>query len=267
MINFYCTKVRPVIKRLGRAAGIKPNRSRRGKNPPPDFDEQTARIFRAVHEYTMTSPERIRALVDAVRYVVADNVAGAIVECGVWRGGSMMAVAIALRELGVDNRDLYLYDTFEGMSAPTEEDGDVANKKFAHRRLSADSSDWCRTTIEEVKKNLTGTGYPMERIHFIKGKVEDTLPEQAPAGPIAILRLDTDWYESTRQEMDHLYPMLEQSGVLILDDYGSWQGARKAVDEYLAEHDICLPLNRIDSSARMSIKQSPAARAETATGT
>ena len=91
-------------------------------------------------------------------------------------------------------------------------------------------------------------------MHIIKGKVEDSIPGQIPAGPIAILRLDTDWYESTRHEMLHLYPRLIQKGVLILDDYGHWAGAKKAVDEYIAEHSLCLLLNRIDFSARVAVK-------------
>lgn len=254
MINFYTTRVRPQIKRIGRAIGIKPSRSRRVKRFPPDFDEQTIRIFNAVNEYTMTSSERVQALINAVRYIVANNIGGDIVECGVWRGGSMMAAALTLREMGDESRDLYLYDTFEGMNAPVAQDGQAVIRKFNHRRLTADSSDWCRSPIDEVKVNLASTGYPAEKIHFIKGKVEDTLPGQAPAGGIAILRLDTDFYESTRQEMLHLYPELVRNGVIIIDDYGSYPGSRKAVDEYLAQHKSCLLLNRVDSAARIAIK-------------
>lgn len=258
MSNFFYTKVRPKIKRVARAIGVKPSQSRPVKNMPSDFDEQTTLIVNTVNEYTMTSPERIQALVNAIRYVVANNIEGDFVECGVWRGGSTMAAAMTLKDLGDDRRSLYLYDTFEGMSAPTAEDvgsdGRKAAEKFYKRNLSEDTSDWCRSPIDEVKSNLASTGYPAEKMHFIKGKVEDVLPDQMPAGPIAILRLDTDWYESTRHEMLHLYPRLVKNGVLIIDDYGDWQGAKKAIDEYIAEHNLCLLLNRIDHTGRIAVK-------------
>lgn len=246
------------VKRLARALGIKERRARRAESVPPDFDEQTARIFRAVAAYTMTSAERVEALVNAVRYIVANGVAGDIVECGVWRGGSSMAAALMLKELRDERRHLHLYDTFEGMSPPTEEDvtldGIAAKGKFVDRQLSEESSDWCRATLDEVRLNVAGTGYPADRLHFIKGKVEATLPASMPAGPIALLRLDTDWYESTRHELVHLYPRLVRGGVLIIDDYGHWAGARKAVDEYFAAHPPALLLNRIDYTARIAVK-------------
>ena len=187
MGKYYYTKVRPVIKSISGAIGIKRSRSRAPQRLPSDFDEQTTRIFNAVNEYTMTSPECVQALIHAVRYVVANNIEGDFVECGVWRGGSSMVVALLLKELGDEGRDLYLYDTYEGMSAPTGEDvswdGKTAEKKFADRQLSEDSSDWCLSPIQEVKDNLAGTGYPAEKMHFIKGKVEDTIPGRIPAGP------------------------------------------------------------------------------------
>jgi hypothetical protein len=246
------------VKRLARALGIKERRARRAESVPPDFDEQTACIFRAVAAYTMTSAERVEALVNAVRYIAANGVAGDIVECGVWRGGSSMAAALTLKELGDERRHLYLYDTFEGMSAPTEEDvtldGVAAKGKFVERQLSEESSDWCRALLDDVRQNVASTGYPPDRLHFIKGKVEATLPASMPAGPIALLRLDTDWYESTRHELLHLYPRLVRGGVLIVDDYGHWAGARKAVDEYFSAHPPALLLNRIDYTARIAVK-------------
>ena len=205
----------------------------------------------------MTSAERIAALVETVRYVVANGIEGDFVECGVWRGGSSMAVAMVFRELGDTSRELYLYDTYEGMSAPTEEDVDVfgrsAQPKFAERKLGEDSSEWCRSPIEDVTRNITSTGYPEKRIHLIKGKVEDTIPEHMPAGDLAILRLDTDWYESTRHEMQHLYPRLVSKGVMILDDYGHWDGVRRAVDEYFEAEKLRPLMNRIDYASRLVI--------------
>lgn len=259
MRNYVYTRLRPKLKRLAGVLGVKRRRMRRPQSIPPDFDEQTVRIVRAVNEYTMTSAERIAVLVNAVRYVVSNDIEGDFVECGVWRGGSSMAVALMLKELGEESRRLYLYDTFEGMSAPTAADvsldGDIASEKFTQRRLSQDSSEWCRSPVDEVEQNLAGTGYPLDKIHFIKGKVENTIPDAMPEGPISILRLDTDWYGSTRHELEHLYPRLVRRGVLIVDDYGHWAGARKAVDEYIAEHNLCVFLNRVDYTARAAIKQ------------
>ena len=259
MGNLYYTRIRPRVRRAAKALGIRDKRSRTQRVIPPDFDEQTREILAAVSEYTMTSSERVHQLVSAVRYIVARGIEGDFVECGVWRGGSSMAMALTLSDLGHADRDLYLYDTFEGMSAPTDADiafdGNPAEKTFRDRQISNDSSDWCRSPIDEVEANLAATGYPASKIHFIKGKVEHTIPDQMPPGPVAILRLDTDWYESTRHELQHLYPRLAKGGVLIIDDYGHWAGARKAVDEYFAEQGLNLFLGRIDETARIAIKQ------------
>ena len=109
-------------------------------------------------------------------------------------------------------------------------------------------------SLEDVKKNLTASGYPPERIHYIQGKVEDTIPDTAPT-QICMLRLDTDWYESTRHELAHLYPLLSRHGVLVIDDYGHWQGARQAVDEYFAARPEPVYLHRVDYTARLVVRQ------------
>ncbi|OUC14486.1 MAG: macrocin O-methyltransferase [Alkalinema sp. CACIAM 70d] len=227
---------------------------------PADFDETSIAVIRSVQPYTMTSVERIFALIQAVEYVVRAGIPGDMVECGVWQGGSMMAVAQTLQRLGDTDRDLYLFDTYEGMPQPTEADvdysGNSAAAEFEAMKKTADSSDWCYASIEQVQQNLASTGYPMARINLIKGKVEDTIPVQAPE-KIAILRLDTDWYESTQHELIHLFPRLVEGGVLIIDDYGHWQGSRRATDEYLAEHKIPLLLNRVDYTARIAVKPFP----------
>ncbi len=242
--------IRPVVRRAGFDIV-------RYSTFPPDFTAENREICELVSPYTMTTVERLNALIDGVRYVVDRNIQGAFVECGVWKGGSSMAIAHALKQLRCDDRELYLYDTFEGMSAPTEVDvsysGWAAAEKFQDTKTSEDSSDWCASSLDEVKKNLFDTGYVQEKMHFVKGKIEDTIPESAP-DKIALLRLDTDWYESTKHELVHLFPRLQDNGVLIIDDYGHWQGARKAVDEYLAEKNIQILLNRIDYSARIAIK-------------
>jgi hypothetical protein len=215
-------------------------------------------IMRAARPYTMTSPERLAALVAAVRYVVRSGVPGDVAECGVWRGGSMMAVALALLAEGDTSRHLYLYDTFAGMPEPTDADRDYegvsAEAQLEQPREGMDV--WCRASLEDVTANLASTGYPRDRLHFVRGRVEETIPGTAPAS-LALLRLDTDWYESTRHELEHLYPRLSRKGILILDDYGHWQGARKAVDEYFAPAHRLAFLHRIDYTGRLVLKTDP----------
>lgn len=228
---------------------------------PPDFDTRTADIARAVKPYTMTMPERIYALCEAVRYLHRNDIGGAIVECGVWRGGSIMAAAKTLLDLGVTDRDLYLFDTFEGMTPPTEHDvdlnGNPATAFFNDTDHTAPDGGLgfslvVPSSLEEVRASVTSTGYPMEHVFFVVGKVEDTIPASAPAD-IALLRLDTDWYTSTRHELEYLYPRIRSGGVLIIDDYGHWRGSRQAVDEYVAQNAVPILLNRIDYSGRIAV--------------
>ena len=222
---------------------------------PLDFEEADKELYRRVGPYTMTTPPRVYALVRAVEYVAARGVPGAIVECGVWRGGSMMAAALTLLRLGISDRDLYLYDTFAGMPPPSEADTTRAGERASDLLARGDESShiWAIASLDDVRAAVLSVGYPEDRIHFVEGLVEATLPERAPA-EISLLRLDTDWYRSTKHELEHLYPRLAPGGVLILDDYGHWQGARRAVDEYLAENGHALLLNRIDGTARIALK-------------
>ena len=223
---------------------------------PADFESFTIELIEAVEEYTMTSRERICGLEQAVRYVVRGGIAGAFVECGVWRGGSMMAMALTLIDADAATRELFLCDTYEGMPEPGAEDvgmtGKAAWPTWKKRMVDGDSQ-WCRAELDEVRANLASTGYDQARMHFLKGRVQDTLPCD-DIGPIAILRLDTDWYDSTKWELEQLYPALAPGGVLIIDDYGRWQGCRQAVDEYFEANGINMLLGRVDSYARMGIK-------------
>jgi len=224
-------------------------------DPIRDLSEEQKKIIWKAKPYTMTSLERMAALVNAVYYVVQNRIPGDIAECGVWRGGSMMVVAKALLANGDRSRSLYLYDTFEGMSAPTS--ADLSAEGTAAQTLldqaPREAAIWCCATLDEVRANLLSTGYPAEKIQLIKGKVEDTIPKTLPSA-LSLLRLDTDWYESTKHELLHLYPLLHRQGILIIDDYGDWQGARKAVDEYFLNSKVFL--HRIDRTGRMVVKTS-----------
>lgn len=225
---------------------------------PLDFEPFHIQIIEKVRPYTMTSNERLFGLIEAVKYVIQYNIPGDFVECGVWKGGSMMAIAETLLQLGVHNRQLYLYDTFSGMTAPTDEDKDSLNRNAADQLQNdannkSESVVWAYSTLDEVKKNLANVAYPSANIHFIEGDILQTIPKHIP-GQIALLRLDTDWYASTRHEMIHLYPLLNKNGVLIIDDYGFWKGSRQAVDEYITEQNIQILLNRMDDTGRIAIK-------------
>jgi hypothetical protein len=224
---------------------------------PPDVAADDTAILAKVSKCTMTSVERQIALLNAVRYVVRRGIEGCYVECGVWRGGSSMAAALALAEERDTSRNLYLFDTFEGMTPPTELDK-TGDGTLAQTHLDRDTQKtgyWCVAGIDDVRANMASTNYPAERVHLVKGPVEQTIPANSPAEPIALLRLDTDWYESTKHELEHLFPRLQTGGVLIIDDYGHWEGARRAVDEYLATLPQPYFLHRIDYTGRLLIKQ------------
>ena len=173
MRTFLKTYIRRIMKMCGLRSDSYPK-------VPPDFDELHVRIFGAVRHYTLTSPERVYALIEAVKFIVRHKVEGSMVECGVWKGGSAMAMALTLIELGDNEREIYLYDTFSGMSAPSEMDisidGCLAQDKFSATNISKETSSWYYSSLEEVTENVFSTGYPKDKFHFIKGKVEDTLP-------------------------------------------------------------------------------------------
>jgi hypothetical protein len=223
-----------------------------------DLDAAFAPILELARRFTMTSVERMYALYKAIEYIETARIPGAIVECGVWRGGSIMIALATLASLGKTDREIYLFDTFEGLPRPdNDKDVDILGNRAIHGWLphsrGNEQSNWAYASLDDVRRNVALTGYPNERIHFIKGMVEYSIPADAP-DHIALCRLDTDWYASTRHEMIHLYPRLSGGGVLILDDYGHFRGARDAVDEYLSETGKPLLLNRVDYSGRVGIK-------------
>jgi O-methyltransferase len=199
----------------------------------------TARIWERVSRITAMDQERIESIVEQTQIITENDTPGAIVECGVWLGGGMAAVALALLEMGVTNRDLYLFDTFEGMTKPQDVDvdlhGNSAIPVFENLKTAPDRSNWCAAPLSAVIENMLATGYPSIRLEFVPGDVLNTIPSCAPE-KIALLHLDTDWYQSTKHELEHLYPRVSSGGVVIEDDYGHWSGARLAVDEYLSTH-------------------------------
>ena len=164
-----------------------------------------------------------------------------------------MAALLAFKGVGDTEREAWLYDTFEGMVQPGEQDGPAETAIYERLASSEGGSAWCRATLDTASRNIATCGYPSGKVHLIAGRVEHTLPANAPE-QIAVLHLDTDWYESTRHSLEHLYPRLVRGGILIIDDYGAWQGCQRAVDEYLTAHGIASFLHRLDSTGRLLLK-------------
>ena len=221
-------------------------------NLEPEF----VTLYEECQEYTMTSWERLYALYKAVQYITDNRIPGDVVECGVWRGGSMKLVAQVLLARGDTSRTLFLYDTFEGMTEPNATlDVDFSGNPAVNdwTEIQRRGVKWSYAPVEEVHNVMEMSGYPMDKVKFVKGPVEDTIPATIPAS-IALLRLDTDWYSSTKHEMEYLYPILSPQGVLILDDYGHYQGACRGVDEYLSKVDDKPLLQRVDYACRLAIK-------------
>jgi O-methyltransferase len=221
--------------------------------PEATLDEQ--RIIDACAPYTMTSLERQWALVKAVQYLDRHAIPGDIVECGVWRGGSIMLAKMARTGHGPARRYV-LFDTFKGMTTPTNHDvsfkGERAAVLFAADERE-DHNAGCYASRQEVEQNLASVGFAPGEAVLCQGPVEETLRGgRALPDRIALLRLDTDWYESTRTELEILYPRLVSGGVLIVDDYGHWEGSRRAVDEYFRSKAPLLVA--VDYAGRVAIK-------------
>ena len=214
-------------------------------------------IIKKFSKYTMTSNVKIFSLIKAFEYVNKFKIAGDFVECGVWQGGNIMALK-HLENIYKTNNKIYGYDTFLGMSEPTKydvkiTDGTIATNKFEKFKDDDEFSEWDKCTIEKVTENFAKHNLGMNNLKLVKGKVENTLlvKSNLPEN-ISLLRLDTDFYESTKIELEILYPLLSKGGVLIIDDYGAWQGAKKAVDEYFK--DSVVWMHYIDHDCRLIIK-------------
>ena len=227
----------------------------RPKVLPADYDEAMREIWPRVQDRTMTGHEKIFLLTQSVAYLERHAISGAIVECGVWRGGSMLAVVEMLLRLGSTDRHLYLFDTYTGMPAPGDRDVHIWNGQDARTlidRKIGRARIWESASLADVRSAFERLAYPADRLHFVPGQVEDTIPHQAPER-IALLRLDTDWHVSTQHEFRHLYHRLVPGGILIVDDYGSWQGSKEATDEFLDETGEPLMLIRV-GRGRVAIK-------------
>jgi hypothetical protein len=252
--------LKSALKALADRSGYVLERKRETKEDPiiPHgvIEDRFRRMYEQARPYTMTTAQEMYNLYNATRYVVENDIPGDFVECGVWRGGSAMITALTLLSLPESERRLYLYDTYEGMPDATAEDvthqDETADQIKA--RLKNEQDQWNYASLEEVRENVLSTGFPADRLTLVKGKVEDTIPGTIPDA-VSILRLDTDFYESTYHELVHLYPRLARNGVLIVDDYDYWKGSRQATDQYFAENGVRMLLQRMDVG-RIGVKTS-----------
>jgi hypothetical protein len=219
-----------------------------------DYDLETI-VFS--QKYSMQSQERLWALINATRYIVSSSIPGVFVECGVYRGGSAIAIARTLMNMGCIDRDIYLFDTFDGMTNPSDADFEIgsnisAKELLANAPKGEGGNVWAHASSAEVLNALITVGYPQAKIHLVVGDVAQTLKAAIPK-QICLLRLDTDWYESTRIELERLVPQISKGGVMIIDDFGHWDGARRAVTEYLKAENINRMLQYIDYTGRLII--------------
>ena len=218
-----------------------------------EYDLETIRLARQI---SMQSHERLWALINATKYIALNDIPGNFVECGVYKGGSAVVIARTLNRYKVLDRKIYLYDTYEGMTAAQEIDKRISTNISAIYYLNNSLKEdkvWAYASFESVTKVIDSLDYPKSNFIQIKGDVSETLLKVLPT-PIALLRLDTDWYESTLVELEVLYPLVVKKGIIIIDDYGHWSGAKFAVDEYLALNKINPLMNYIDYSGRLWVK-------------
>ena len=207
------------------------------KNIPSFVGNDFLEIYSRNREATMVNWDALYTNFCPARYVVESGIEGDVVECGVLEGGSIILLAESLKLFGDVSRKVFLYDTFEGMSDPTDLDIMLSDPNTSAKNMHFKGMG--KANISRLNKNLDTMDYAKSNVVIVKGKVEDTIPGIMPE-KISILRLDTDWYESTLHELEHLYPRLSVGGILIIDDYSCWAGSRVALEEYIKKHGLKL---------------------------
>ena len=226
---------------------------------PVEATKEEIEVMESARPFTMISDSRLWACISATKYIVNNNLPGAFVECGIWRGGASLSMMKTLKIQDAENREFYLFDTFEGMTEASDMDTDssglTATQLLKKTKKGDGNNIWCIAGLDDVRANLATAEYPEHLLRLVKGDVAVTLDlEENLPKEIALLRLDTDWYDSTKKELDILFPRLVKGGVCIIDDYGHWTGARKAVDDYLLENKMYPMLQVSDYSGRLFLK-------------
>jgi len=199
-------------------------------------------IINTCQPFSCLSVARLRNNIQSVFNAHIKKIEGDIVEIGIYKGGSMLAMMMADEIIGSQDRHFHLYDTFTGMTAATDVDKDYTGCD-ASWQMEVNYDVRCIASLMEVQQNISSnTNISRDRIHYHIGDICKT---HVYPGKIAVLRLDTDWYESTKFELDHFYDKVVPGGIVIIDDYGHWQGCKKAVDEFIEAHPS-IKLSEVD---------------------
>jgi len=189
-------------------------------------------IVNIAQPYSMTNGKNIMSTICAIQEIDTQGIEGDFVECGVWKGGHVIAALLSAQV----NREYWLFDTFNGMTEPGEHDirrGMHASQMAKYRKKGIEN--WCRAELDEVQHNINQYRRTDQQVHYVVGPVEQTLTTHTLPDRIALLRLDTDFYSSTKIELELLWPRLVKGGILIIDDYNSWDGCKLACDEYFGD--------------------------------
>ena len=255
-MNKYSEIIKRLITKFNFKIEHKNSWYKRNEHFIAEIDENELNIIKKISNYSMSTPANHWAIIQSIKHIFKNNIEGDFVECGVWKGGNLILFKIISENLNMNNQ-IYAFDTFEGMPNANEFDKDYNDELARDLMLKNEKNPninniHCYSTYEEVVNNVSKYT-DIRNIKFIKGKVEDTLLENKNLPrKISILRLDTDWYESTKIELEILFPKLSNGGILIIDDYGQWKGSRKAVDEFFFNKNVVM--NYVDFSCRVIIK-------------
>ena len=206
-------------------------------------------LLARISPYTMLNYARLKNVYTLSKRVIERKVEGGFVECGVWKGGCIGTMGLAARKMG-EERELWLFDSFEGLKKPTEKDGQKG-RLYKEGRLLGISTEGCITKKEEVEDLLFfRLNFKGEVVHIIEGWIEDTLPVyKERIGKISILRIDLDFYKSTKFCLYQLYDSVASGGYIIIDDYYDWEGCKTAVDEFIREKGLQPEIIQVDYSA------------------
>jgi len=246
------------IKYLIGVFGLEIKRKEKIEEFPIELSKPEQELVKKIFDmkYTMTPINNLFATALACKYIIKNNIPGDFVECGTYRGGHAL-LATSLFNMYKQPRKVYMYDTFDGMTDPegidVEFNTGLAASEYFNLNKSSIKNSWCAASLEEVKTNFEKMHLLSKNVVFVKGDVGITLKENKNLPEqISILRLDTDWYKSTKIELETLYPRLVKTGILIIDDYGWWKGSKMAADEFFG--DSVPFMSYIDQGARISVK-------------